>query len=95
MRQQSAIAGPVPSCPCYAAKVHPCSLFFTVFRPRLSILYRFFCLRLLCHFTVPCIIVFVKPEDLEMWQNHLTQCVNEVYHEQEAASCVSGISVHC
>ena len=24
--------------------------------------------------------------------NQVTQCVNEVYHEQEAASCVSGIT---
>ena len=24
----------------------------------------------------------------------VTQCVNEVYHEQEAASCVSGITWH-
>ena len=24
----------------------------------------------------------------------VSQCVNEVYHEQEAASCVSGITWH-
>ena len=33
----------------------------------------FFCLPLfLCPFTVPCRIVFAKPEDLEMWPNHLS-----------------------
>ena len=32
----------------------------------------FFCLPLLLFpFTVPCRIVFTKPEDLEMWPNHL------------------------
>ena len=35
--------------------------------------YRFFCLPLfLFPFTVPCRIVFVKPEDLETWPNHLS-----------------------
>ena len=33
----------------------------------------FFCLpHLLFPFTVPCMIVFAKPEDFEMWQNHLS-----------------------
>ena len=33
----------------------------------------FFCLPLfLCTFIVPCRIVFAKPEDLEMWPNHLS-----------------------
>ena len=33
----------------------------------------FFCLPLLLFpFTVPCKIVFVKPEDLETWKNHLS-----------------------
>ena len=33
----------------------------------------FFCLPLfLFHFTVPCMIVFVKPKDLETWLNHLS-----------------------
>ena len=33
----------------------------------------FFCLPLfLFPFTVPCIIVFAKPEDLETWPNHLS-----------------------
>ena len=35
----------------------------------------FFCLPLfLFHFTVPCRIVFAKPEDLETWPNHLSFC---------------------
>ena len=35
--------------------------------------HRFFCLSLfLFPFTVPCRIVFAKPEDLETWPNHLS-----------------------
>ena len=46
--------------------------------------YLFFCLPLflcpftvplfLCPFSVPCRIFFAKPEDLEMWPNHLSFC---------------------
>ena len=37
--------------------------------------HRFFCLPLfLFPFTVPCRIVFAKPEDLETWPNHLSFC---------------------
>ena len=32
----------------------------------------FFCLPLLFPFTVPCRIVFAKPEDFETWPNHLS-----------------------
>ena len=32
----------------------------------------FFCLPLFLPFTVPCRIVFAKPEDLETWPNHLS-----------------------
>ena len=32
----------------------------------------FFCLPLFFPFTVPCRIVFAKPEDLETWPNHLS-----------------------
>ena len=57
---------PVFSCPSWAGKVHSCPLFDIVFPP-------FFCLPLfLFPFTVPCRIVFAKPEDLETWPNHLS-----------------------
>ena len=32
----------------------------------------FFCLPLFFPFTVPCMIPFAKPEDLETWPNHLS-----------------------
>ena len=32
----------------------------------------FFCLPLLFPFTVPCRVVFAKPEDLETWPNHVS-----------------------
>ena len=34
----------------------------------------FFCLPFFFPFTVPCRIVFAKPEDLETWPNHLSFC---------------------
>ena len=57
---------PVFSCPSWAGKVHFCPLFDIIFPPLLlSLLFLF-------PFTVPCRIVFAKPEDLETWPNHLS-----------------------
>ena len=57
---------PVFSWPSWAGKVHSCPLFDIVF-PSL-LLSAFF----LFPFTVPCRIVFAKPEDLETWPNDLS-----------------------
>ena len=57
---------PVFSCLSWAGKVHSCPLFDIVFPSLLpSASFSF-------SFTVPCRIVFAKPEDLETWQNHLS-----------------------
>ena len=59
---------PVFSCPSRDGKVHSCPLFDMSS-------HLFFCLHLfLFLFTVPCRIVFAKPEDLETWPNHLSFC---------------------
>ena len=55
----------------------------------------FFCLPLfLCPFTVPCMIVFAKPEDLETWPNHLsfrflTRVRSSSYSPKAASSLVT------
>ena len=57
---------PVFSCPCWASKVHPCPPFNIIFPPLLlSTFSSFPC-------TVPCRIVFAKPEDLVTCPNHLS-----------------------
>ena len=58
---------PFPPCPVFiwAGKVHSCPLFNIVFPPLLLLL------PLLFPFTVPCRVVFAKPEDLEAWEKHL------------------------
>ena len=57
------------SCPSCPVKVHPVHSNTCIFS------YLFLCISLLASsFTVPCITVFAKPEDLEMWPNQHSFC---------------------
>ena len=58
------------SCPSCPVKVHPVHSNTCIFS------HLFLCISLLASsFTVPCITVFAKPDDLEMWPNKHSFCI--------------------